>query len=92
MPDDDAANGAKPLATKIGTIIITAILSGGLGFIGTWFTTQAKVDDAERRIAVLEASTASKEQTRAVLDAINAAQSSADHRLSTIESVLMKSR
>lgn len=90
MPDD--IPGTKPLAMQIGTTILTGVIAGGLGFVGSWATTQQKVADLDRRVTVLESSTASKDQTKSVLDAINAANSSIDKRLSTIEGVLMKNK
>lgn len=79
-----------PLVARVGNMVITAIVGGGIGFVTSWATIQTKVEDQDRRITVLESSTASKEQTKSVLDAINAANSSIDKRLSTIEGVLMK--
>lgn len=83
---------AQGFAGKIGNSIITAIIGGGIGFITSYATIQQKVADQDRRILVLESSTASKEQTQSVLAAINAANSSIDKRLSTIEGVLMKNK
>jgi hypothetical protein len=86
MPDDIES---VSLTQKLGNMVITAIVGGGIGFLGSYFTLQQRVADNDRRVSALEASTVSREQTKSLLDAINAANVSIDKRLSTIEGVLM---
>jgi len=82
----------KPIVKRISNMVLTAVVGGGLGFVGSWFTMQERIADQERRIEVLENTAGSKEQTKALLEAINTANASIDRRLSNIEAAMMRNK
>jgi Tfp pilus assembly protein PilO len=70
--------------------LLTMIVGGALGFIGSWFTLKDKVEESGTRISQLETSSARKDEMTAVLNAMLKQNDSIDKRLGNIEAALMR--
>lgn len=68
--------------------ILTMIVGGILGFVGSWYTVENKVDAQERRLESLEQSTVRKPELDPAMQGIRTSLESIDRRLGSLESAV----